>query len=1039
MAGRSVTVSALRHRPRQAALVVVLASVVSGAAAMGALYARAVEQSVLRTVVSGAPAAQRTVVVQDAGERPASPTRLARTVRPVVPAQFGPPVRGADTDVVVSSAAVRESRARLVSRAGLCRHLDITDGRCARAPGEVLVSRRSASTGGPSAGDVLRVVPLDAGDGDAPALDARVVGVYESPDEGDGFWAGSGATGPAAATAGAEDDDGAELAPIDDVLTTWATLGRARWPQLRTHLVIALDLEAVDLSGLAGLATATERIDRRARTVDAAAVGDLAPLLGAARGQGDQARQVVPVLVVQLAMLGAVVLAFVCAAATDQRRPEIALARLRGHGTRGTAGLLLRELGVLVVVGAGLGAGLGWLAASAAARAWLHPGVTLEVRWPVAAAVGAAALAGLLAVVAAGAPTLRQPVTTLLRRVPPRTSTLQVGLVEGALVAAAGAGLVTLLSGEGGPVALLAPGLLAVTGGVLLAQLAVPVAGPLGRRELRRGRLVGALAAAQVARRPALRRLVAIVTVACALLVFAVDVWSVSAANRATRAEVEAGAPVVLAVDAATPRALRDAVLDIDPRGRFATPVVQTRSATDVGPTTTAVEPAAFARVAGWGDPANRPTAGPLAALRLDKVPAVPLPVAGAGVLEVTARFDMRALERPQNFRGTLQPLTLAVEVTEPGAEERYVGLGRLRTGAHTYVAALRCARCTLSSVVVDRTFGDSYPVDYTLRVDGLRAGPAGDATAVDLGPATPAAWQVVPFRAAPTTAEVEPGPPLTIRDPGSTQSVVVRRGDTPAVSPALAAGALRPPFRDSPDSGADLTVAPDLAGAEHLYVVADRLPLVPRSGPSAVLVDLATAAREPSEPSGRTTYEVWLAADDPAREGALRRDLAGRGLQVVDRDTTAAHRQALAAEGPTLALRLAIVAGVVALCLAAAVLVVGLATSGASRARDLAALRVVGVPAATVRAAAVREHLAVAVLGVLAGSVLGAVAAQAALPRVPLFAAPLARVPLDLTPAWAEMAATAAACLVVVGAVSVAVGRALAGSATPERLRDAR
>ena len=131
----------------------------------------------------------------------------------------------------------------------------------------------------------------------------------------------------------------------------------------------------------------------------------------------------------------------------------------------------------------------------------------------------------------------------------------------------------------------------------------------------------------------------------------------------------------------------------------------------------------------------------------------------------------------------------------------------------------------------------------------------------------------------------------------------------------------------------------------------------------------------------------MWLADDDPAREARLRRQLADHGLQVLARDTTGAHADAFAHEGPSLALRLAVLAGVVAVVLAAAVLVVGVATSGASRARDLAGLRLVGVPAATVRRASVREHLVVAVLGVLAGTALGLVAAQAALPDIPLFA----------------------------------------------------
>ena len=114
---------------------------------------------------------------------------------------------------------------------------------------------------------------------------------------------------------------------------------------------------------------------------------------------------------------------------------------------------------------------------------------------------------------------------------------------------------------------------------------------------------------------------------------------------------------------------------------------------------------------------------------------------------------------------------------------------------------------------------------------------------------------------------------------------------------------------------------------------------------------------------------------------------------------------------------------------LAGAALVVGVATSGASGARDLAGLRLVGVPGRTVRPASVREHLVVAVLGVLAGGLLGLVAAQAALPDVPLFAAVPGRLPAGLDPAWVgggyhdRWAASLVLC-----AVSVVVGRALAG-----------
>ena len=76
MTAGSVTAAALRHRPRQALLVVVLSAVVTAAAVLGPLYARAVEQSVLRNVVANAAPARSALVVSDGYGRPASPSRL---------------------------------------------------------------------------------------------------------------------------------------------------------------------------------------------------------------------------------------------------------------------------------------------------------------------------------------------------------------------------------------------------------------------------------------------------------------------------------------------------------------------------------------------------------------------------------------------------------------------------------------------------------------------------------------------------------------------------------------------------------------------------------------------------------------------------------------------------------------------------------------------------------------------------------------------------------------------------------------------------
>jgi hypothetical protein len=1032
MAAGSVTVAALRHRPRQALLVVVLGAVVTASAVLGPLYARAVEQSVVRNVVADAPATSRTLVVTDASDDPAPPDRLAALVRSELPPQFTAPVGGADVSVVVRPATSSDStdagRVRLTSRDDVCRHLTVVDGRCARAAGEVLVSARAAQLLDLHPGDVLTATTGDPTDGGRQET-VTLTGLYGAVDASSPYWAGR-VQPPVVARPGVGSEQ--PVRTLDDVLTPWATLADGTWPDLRTHLDVQLHADRIDLEGLPVVRATTAAVDARVRTVGGSATSPLVDLLDSTEEQRDQARTVIPLLAVQLAVLGIVVLAFVCAAATEQRRPEIALARLRGHGVLGAAGLLLRELGLLVLAGGALGTALGWAAAEGAARLWLQPGVRPEWSTDVALAAVASVVAGLLAIAAAGTPTLRQPLTSLLRRVPPRATSLQVGLVEGAVVAAAVAGLVTLLSGTDNGVALLAPGLLAIAGGLLLAQATIPTAGPLARGSLRRGRVPAALAGLQIARRPALRRLVAIITVACALLVFAVDAWTVSSRNRETRAEMQAGAPVVLTVDATSPVALRTAMLDIDPKARFATPVVTARSATPVGPVTTAVEPAAFRRIAQWGE-VGPPTAQQLSALQPPVVDPVPVP-AGRD-LEITATWSETELERPAGVQGFLRPLTLAIGMTPRGEGTTYVDLGRLQRGRHTYTAPFECQTCVLTSFVINRQFGDSFPVKISLTVDRVRF--AG--RPVDLGPSTDRAWQVASELAFFSIVKVRPGPPLTISDPESYETVEVRRGDIPVPTPALISGQLSTAFHGGPEERSAPRVAPDLGGGEHFYAPSGRLPQVPRSGSRGVLTDLRFIAAA-SPPGGLTTsYAVWLADDDPAREARLVRQLSDHGLQVLARDTTGAHVASLAAEGPALALRLAVLGGVVAVVLAAAVLVVGVATSGASRARDLAGLRVVGVPAGVVRRASVREHLVVAVLGVVAGTGLGLVAAQAALPQIPLFATRDRLMPLVLTPAWSSVLVTATGCLVLLGLVSVLVGRALARSALPTRLREGR
>ena len=154
----------------------------------------------------------------------------------------------------------------------------------------------------------------------------------------------------------------------------------------------------------------------------------------------------------QMALLLVCVLWLVLVSAADQRRGEVAVARLRGRGSRGARRLLLSETLPPVVLGAPLGALLAVGLSTVARNTVLTSDPPFEV--PVAAVV--ALVAGLLLMVGLAVLSVRRvcrdPVADLIRSVPPRRSGVRLGVLEAMLVAAAAAAfrepIVALLRAE---------------------------------------------------------------------------------------------------------------------------------------------------------------------------------------------------------------------------------------------------------------------------------------------------------------------------------------------------------------------------------------------------------------------------------------------------------------------------------------------------------------------------------------------------------------------------------------------------------------
>jgi predicted lysophospholipase L1 biosynthesis ABC-type transport system permease subunit len=1035
---RRLVAARLRHQPAQAVLVVLLAALVSLSAVLGVAYARAVEASVQHQTLADAPVSARGVSLGATAATPVLPQQLLDRLAPELLAPvWGTPVGGARVDGLL----VRQTGNRLVSlafRDGLCGQLTMVSGRCLDddTPGQALVSSRALTDLHLKVGDSLAVAD-GSGNDTTPAMTVTVVGAYEPYDPAQEYWFDRPITRDAVA--------GTSIEGGDTVFVGSSTLTAVHWRNLSTSVDVPLVVARVGLGQEQSVRQALARLSGAARDAGASTTTQLPMLLDSAAHQRSDARAALPLLALQVVLLSLVVLGYVAAATTEQRRPEVALARLRGQQPAAAAGLLVRELGLLVGIGALLGGLAGWGLARVAALIWLVPGTGVPLRWPLLAAAGLAALAGLAAAVIVAVPTVREPLVSLLRSVPPRSSALRAGVGDGLVVALCVAGLVTLLSGDpGDPSALVAPGLLALAGGLLLSQAVVPVAGALGRGQLRRGRLRSGLASVAVSRRPALRRLVAIVAVAVALLVFAAAADAVARDQRRVGANQRVGAPVVLTVEAHSPTALRDAVSTADPSHRYATPVLVGRASTTQGPRSLAVDPQGFARIAFW-DASGTPGAGAPTLEGLRPPDVAPVPLTGASV-QVEATLSATPTsptpdERPLLTRttrpadpGVHGPLQLSLDVETADGAVVKVPLGRLANGTTHLTAGLPCADgCLLRRVGVQRTQADIGGAELRVglsltdshgRVD-LRAGDKGWSGIVLVTPVDVASG---------AGGELE----LSSRSFGT--AVGAQRGDVPDVPGAVVAGDMPPARANGAFATAqtDRVEGPAVSGGNRLYRQAARITAVPGmrlddgTPAAALLVSYDLVRRSESGLGTRTLQQVWLGADDAAREATLVRSLAASDVHVIGRTSAADEAERLASQGSGLALRLALVVGGVALVLAAFVLGVAVATSGRVRAFDLAGLRVVGVPRRVVAGAAVREQLVVALVGVVCGAVLGGIGAALMLSRE---ATTSLLPPPEVAVAWPAALVAVAGSVVLLGGICLLLGRRLARRAAPALL----
>lgn len=1045
-AGRGTTlrlaVAGLWFRRSTALIVLVLATVASAASVIAPLYSRAAEESIVRDTLSRADAftlsVQVAVPTSGAGvglgaaqrgefevrtmhrilTHPAFGTaRMAYSGKGKYTPTAGPFQGG---DVV----------GQVVERAGVCEHLRLAAGRCPSAPDEAIVTRRSLDLIG---GRIGRAMTIDLPDSQTienlapPSVHVTIVGTFDPVPVQSPYWAGRPyftSYYPQASPNGL-----GENPPTADPI--FLGPGGAAAGRITTYTV-----DVPVLPGRVRLDDATElrqqirRLGIKNATYQLTTYSQLPAALGRADDGRELVRIAAPLAVTQLVLLSWWTLYLVVGSATEERSPELGLAKLRGLTARQTRRFGLAEIFLLLLVAAPLGTVVGYLAVRGAAPHVFAPGTEVLLTWSVLLTVLGAVAGGIVTAALSSRQVFNRPVSELLRRVPPRRAGRRAGLVEGVVVVLAVAGVVQLVSDRGGrpsPVALLAPGMVAVAGGLLAARVLVRVARRRAARALDRGRAAGAVGWAGVARRPGTARIASVLAVATCLLIVGVQAWTVAERNRYERAAAETGAEVVLQVRAPSHRALLDAVRAADRDGHYAMAAVQVTTSNQEA-ALLAVDSTRADRIIEWGAPDAAPHDPVSEVLR----PPMPASIRlGAGRLD--AGVDLQSLESPT-------PLRLTAAVDHGGTVER-IDLGHLRRGAHTYGTDLPAAcaeeQCRLVSLAVDHPGTDIESATADLVVTALAlTPPGGTATRLPATLDTDGAWRPgAPTIGGPEVqlTPADDGLHARVHVPGGPFAEIVR-GDSPEPLPAYAGAA---GGGTTPEEG-DLPVAQTtgLDGRSTRYSTTHPAAYIPRLGRDATLVDLDLALRLDEE-AALGDREVWLSRDDPAAEAALRRSLAKADITVQRRDTRGGLERVYAGDGAVLALRLLLVCGASAVLVAVGALLVAAYVGRRQRAYEVAALRVVGVRRRTVRALLLRENVGTVLVALVCGAVAALVATWVVLPALPQFDDPSAFVEVRYVPD----AATAWAAVGGLGLLLVGVGLAVAvlqlRSGRVDRLRE--
>jgi len=1030
----AIILRGLAHRASSTLMIFMVALIAATAATMGPAYYVASRTSILQDTVASVPVSGRGFEATQAGTLVSLLSPLTSGVsaelasdlgRRTARRLFASPVESLETNVLSQELGAQMP---LVWRGGVCAQLQIT-GRCPTAAGQVIISTSLAKTTGWRAGRRLAFTNWGA---------LTVTGIYPPPDASRDYWFGRGSS-YFSYEAGPSNALNPTASVFDAMFTPQVTFVHgpptAQGTAVYDALLTAAHLRSRDvgtlLSGMNRLTNSAQLAGQQAIVTSG-----IPATLTEVRSSWNAVAVPVVLITAQLLALAWLLLFLVVTDAAEARGPDIALAKLRGHGTWRTVVFGLSEPATLLILALPAGALAGWGATAALGDALLRPGTRVglpAVGW---AAAAVATAGGLTAVVLAAQRTLRRPVVEQWRRAGRRVAE-RGWIIDAILVTGAAAALVDLAasgqigSARRGALGLVVPGLLGLAVGVIASRL-LPVAcrAAFGRTR-RRGGIGGFLALRQVARRPGGVRTTMVLGVSFALAAFAIAAWLVGRSNYRLVAETQVGASDVLTVQVPDHKDLGAIVDRADPSGRLATAVDEYTSLTSgsSGQTTFGVDPRRFARIAAWQASFAHASPRRLAA-KLD--PPEPPPITLAGN-QMRVTLTVRALAPAGR--------DLVAEVAVRGATSATpVELGKLPShGVITMTGQLAGCPCTLQDLYVSTPLDQSPPVvTGTLVFNNLQVRARGRWTTLpgvfastpagSSGHSGPARWRAGTRDNPPDDLMAGPtGLQWHFTTPGRQNAEIVPV-DRPVPLPAIASAALL--------GGRTGNFAiPGLDGNQLDVRVIAAAAAVPGAPAYGFIVDRRYAELAAGGNLSQVTQQVWLASG--ARR-VIEARLAASGVRVLSAQSAGAEAALLGRQGPGLASVLFLSDAATAALLAAGAAILGIYLSARRRRYEYAALAAAGVRGRTLRGALAAEQLMVLGFGTIVGIVTGLAAAAVVLRSVPEFVSQPAAPPLSYVPATGQLAALLGAAVGVLLVAAVAAGGTLIRGVDLDQLREA-